>query len=376
MRYLILTPLLIACSNNHKTTWTNPHLEACVPRLATTKPLPFSIALNLNRIDASRYDSFYSTRAYTISKDLEIKDISSELLDKNFDGQIGVFVQYASEEQINVVRMWENPNHALDEERQGNFNFVDKYYRWDIYSVKGNEFKNLTKDSISFYNNGGGVFDNKITYTSIVNNTSVQFKMDLDGANKVQLTTTGFVYGYSESKDKRHFAYHSDYKLYIDGKKVNTPCSFNFGPKWAPDSSKLAFICDGKYFQATADGTEVKPLGSRDGLSETVPFMLGYDFHHGGTDRFVWTSDSKYLVHSKKVNGKAALVLSNDQDVQVLTQDLDVSHPIVKDNYILFHAINSNNKMYDVYILDLTIKEITQVTDLDANCNSRYALPF
>lgn len=374
-------------------TWTYQSYESCEPRLAEgLESLPFDIATTLNRTDMSRFDAWSSSRAWLITHDLKTVNLSLDLLSDEKQGQIGVQVNGASNGKIYLNQMWTEPQHAMIEEVTGSFIFHPGKHRYDVIEkdLSTMDSRNLTQNSPSYYNLGpvmNPANSNEIFLNIMIGNEARPYRMNLnDSVIRPFASNSGFAYGLNISPNGKKYAFHSDYKIVIGDfetgreTRISTQCEFNFGPKWSPDSSKIAFICEKDYFVANADGSGVRFLGSRKGFSGTVPFMKGHDHHGGNTDRYEWMPDSSGLIHAQMIKGSAELVISNlDGSIEQLTNSPNGSRnvlPILSDDgeWVIYHSNRgAGKKMNDLFILNLSSKEEIQVTDLDDDCNSRHA---
>ena len=194
-----------------------------------------------------------------------------------------------------VVRGWESPANAKWEEEHKTFRFDKEGWSLDTFlvDVATNKATNVTAvERVSFYN--GGLFywpndSTKLGFTALIDGTSHPFRMDLDGRNKIDLTSGSkeFTYGFSSSKDGKRIAYHKNYQVYVadaDGshaRRVDTGNPFNFAPTWSPDGEWVLFL-SGEHYNChphvvRADGSELRNLADRGGyrayrLSDVADF--------------------------------------------------------------------------------------------------------
>jgi len=396
--------MLLGCApkKNAKTelvvdTWTNLNIDSCIPRLKSgLGELPFDLGFTTNRTDVRRYDVMASARSWIITQDLEIKDLSENLLIPSKNGQVGVqFTGFSLDgTKAYLHQMWVEPQHAMFEEAVGDVLVNQESYRYDLYAmdIATGGLKSLTDNSESYFHQGPLVFSgvpNELFYTARIGNENRLYRMNLDGSNKRPLAdSAGYQYGLTFSPDGSKYAFHAvhgKYKVFIGDTRtgneieVRTSCDHNFSPIFSPDSSKIVFICDGNYFTARSDGNAVKYLGSRSGASNDIPFAKTFDHHGGGSDRISWMKDSSGIVHGKLIEGRIELVISREAGFERLTYSrrgaINVHSQVTNNGqFITYHSNKGDlNNMNNIYYLDLATKEEIQVTEMDKNCNTRYS---
>ncbi len=371
-KWLLL--LLVSCGSKGSNIpfWTYTNYSLCELKLnPELESLPFSLVLNLNRYDLPRYDSRGSHRPWLITTDLETKDLGSDLVTEEKIGQISVMASSFESEGVYLDLGWIEPQAAMREAVEGHFLLSPASYRYDIIrrDVASLETENLTFDSPSFFNTVALAFD-KIFFTAFINGQSRPFTMNLDGSDKKPLSSVpGFAYGLAVAPGGTDFAFHSNYKVYINDQPVQTPCYFNFGPIWSPDSSQVVFTCNDELWVADKETLTSRFLGSRAGYSGSVPFTTQPDHHGGGSDSFKWLSNGSGVVHGKLINSSIELVVSyldgTEEQLTFSAPNSRASYPEIKENWLLF-THNQQAKM-----MDLNTKEVIEITDLEPECNAR-----
>lgn len=395
---ILIASFNISCSPGSKDSvrvWVNYNHATCEMQLHNDiTSLPNDLAISLNRSDLPRYDSFMSFRPWVISTDLVVKDYGSDLIEPDKKGQQMFTIGSWSidGQSLYLNKNWIEPQHAMLEEATHQFLMDVRYYRTDIIRRTDSNSENLTADSFSFFNSNAILstyVPNKVIFTALENNEMKSFIMNHDGSNKEALqSTSGFSYGLSISPDGTRYAFHSEYKIYVGDfnsgieTKVNTPCAFNFGPVWSPDSSKIAFLCGATnvgsdIYTADRDGNNVSLLGTRDGYEGVVPFMDGYDYHGGGTDRYAWSANSESVIYGKKIGTSVELVQSFlDGSIIQLTNSAPNtlnSYPGLKGSLLVYNVkVGSNSQ--NTFYMDLNNKQGIQITDLKQGCSSRAGL--
>lgn len=371
-------------------SWSKPEVEACDLKLSDqVQSLPSDIALSVQRSNLGRYDGLNSHRPWVIRTDLQTKEFGSQLISKQQDGQVMITINnwHPTKDAILLNHTWEDPSHALLEESRGTIIMSKAHYRSDVLDVEldTNNVTNLTNDSPSYYNAGAILFGNKILFTAILEGLGRTWSMNLDGSHKQPFTLTqGYTYGNSVSPDGTKYAFHANYKVFIGDMatkvetQVQTPCNFNFGPKWSKDSQNIMFKCGATnenpdIYVADRNGQNVRLLATLGGYSSSVPFIDGFDHHGGGSDRIVWASNG--VIHGKKIGSSIEIVLSKLDGTQVRltnTTNTHNSYPEVsKDGqWVLFHSKVSQGPM-NLKVINLNTLDEIQVTDMDQNCNTR-----
>lgn len=370
--------------------WVKPEVEACELKLSgQIQSLPSDIALSVQRSNLGRYDGLNSHRPWVIRKDLETKEFGSNLIPKDKDGQVIITINnwHPTKDSVLINHTWEDPSHAMLEEARGDIIMSEAHYRSDVLDVEldTNNSTNLTKDSPSFYNAGAILFGSKILFTAILDGLGKTWIMNLDGSGKEPFTLTqGYTYGNSISPDGTKYAFHANYKVFIGDMatkvetQVQTPCNFNFAPKWSNDSSHIMFKCgpsneNPDLYVADRNGQGVRLLASFGGYSSSVPFIDGFDYHGGGSDRIVWSQDG--VIHGKKIGSSIEIVLSKLDGTQIRltkTSNTHNSYPQVFSDgqWLLYHSKVGQGPM-NLMVMDLNTLEQAQVTDMDQHCNTR-----
>lgn len=375
------------CNQNLKLPkWIYHNYQTCELKLSENLlELPQDLVLNLNRYDLPRYDAFNSFRPWIVTKDLQTMELGKELLDPTKLGQISIQVTAWESEGLYLNWSWQEPQNAVYEEYVGHFNITPQTHRYDIYRFDPQiaEYTNLTHlQEVSFYNSVAIKWQDNLIFHALVGNQMKLFKMDQQGLNKQLFSNnSGYIYGFSVSPDGTKYAFHSNYQVYIGDFEsqqeilVSTPCAFNFGPLWSPDSSKIAFYCGASsispdIYISDSNGQNVRFLASRNGYNGTVPFISGYDHHGGGTDRIEW-ADSESIIYGAKIQNSVELMRifldgSKEQLTFSLSGDTNTNPAILKDQKWLLYNHNQNANL-----MNLETLEIQKITNLDANCNSR-----
>jgi TolB protein len=224
-----------------------------------------------------------------------------------------------------VLRGWESPDNASWEEEHRQFRFTADGWLVDTYlvDIETGERRNVTAvERVSFYN--AGLFywpgdAGRLGFTALIDGESRPFSMDLDGANKVDLSTSapGFSYGFGASPDGTHIAYHKDYQVYIaaaDGTqatRIDTGRPFNFAPQWSPDSQWLVFLAGEHYdchpHVVRRDGTGLRQIADRGGYRGIVEFLDVDDFHGGSSDTSAWSADG-WIYYTAQVGESVELM--------------------------------------------------------------------
>ena len=242
------------------------------------------------------------------------------------------FAGWSLDGKIAIIgRGWQSPENAQWEEAHKTFRFAPGNWLYDSFLVDldSNKATNVTAvDRVSFYN--AGLFfwpkdPKRLGFTALISNNSHPFSMDRDGRNKTDLTnqSSEFTYGFSSSPDGQRISYHKAYQVYVadaDGShavKVETGNPFNFAPTWSPDGRLVMFV-SGEHYNChphivKADGTGLKKLADRAGYRGVTEFLDVADFHGGSSDIPIWSSDSRSVFYTAKV----------DQNVELFRVTLD-----------------------------------------------------
>ncbi|RLS37872.1 MAG: hypothetical protein DWH82_09510 [Planctomycetota bacterium] len=218
-----------------------------------------------------------------------------------------------------IVSAWQSPENAAWEEEHKTFRFNAETRLLDSWLVDvetGKKENPTALNRVSFYNTGLFYWPKdpeRLGFTALINGNSHPFKMDLNGGNKVDLTSgkSGFTYGFSSSPDGKRVAYHKDYQVFVanaDGSNpvlVKTGNPFNFAPAWSPDSQWVLFV-SGEHYNchphvARADGTGLRKLADRGGHRGVTEFLDVPDFHNGSSDTPCWATDGKGVFFTARV---------------------------------------------------------------------------
>lgn len=377
-------------------TWELPSAKQCDLILSgDIQSLPVDLVVSVNRSDLGRYDALNSFRPWMINSNLETKEFGSHLIDKTKEGQVYFSLAnwHPTKNAFYVNQTWEDPQHAMREEAKGELILDSQKYRSDVLEIDLDtmDAKNLTQDpEVSYYNAGAVAVGSKILFSAIINGNAKTYSMNQDGSDKrPAIQTQGFVYGLSYSPDRTKYAFHSannGYKVFIGDvttgieTQVQTPCAFNFGPKWSPDSQRIVFKCGSNantpdLYVADRNGQNAQMLASLGGYNSAVAFMDGHDHHGGGSDRIEWTQDSQGVVHGKKIGSSIELVISKLNGTHMRLTHTDNTHhsfpQVSKDGqWLVFNSkVGSNGT--NLMIQNLQTLEITQVTDMEKGCNTR-----
>jgi Tol biopolymer transport system component len=220
---------------------------------------------------------------------------------------------------------WESPENARWEETHREFRYTAEGWRYDVLLVDlaSGKATNLTAvKRVSFHNSGLFFWpgDPKhLGFQALIDGNSHPFRMDRDGANKVDLTKQSreFAYGFSASPDGRRIAYHKSYQVFVadaDGsnaRQIATGLPFNFAPQWSRDGTHLLFLAGEHYdchpHVANADGTGLRKLADRTGYRGVVEFLDVPDFHGGSSDIPVWSADGRAIYYTAAVGENVEL---------------------------------------------------------------------
>lgn len=372
--------------------WVYPGDTTCELKLAKTiTSLPGDIALVTQRSNLNRYDAINSHRPWRIKANLELFEFGSDLIDPGKEGQIyfSVAAPAPNENAFYFNKTWEDPAQAMSEIAYEGISLDDRVYRSDVFKINfdNNSYLNLTENSPSFYNAGAFPYLDGILFTAIIGGEGRTYSVNGTGSEiKPFIQTPGYAYGMALSPDGTKYAFHSEYKVYIGDMaskietQVKTPCAFNFGPKWSPDSQLIVFKCGSDndhpdIWAARRDGSDVHFLNGLGGYSSAVPFMEGYDFHGGGSDRITVTKDGP--IHGKKIGSSVELVLSKFDGTQIQlthTSETQNTYPQVSPDglWLLFNSKISTGPM-NLMLMSLSDFSTQQITAMDQHCNTRMA---
>jgi TolB protein len=227
--------------------------------------------------------------------------------------------------QAIILRGWESPENARWEEDHKTFRFTNEGWLVDTFllDLATGELTNVTAvDRVSFYNSALFFWphdSSKLGFTALVDGNSHPFRMNIDGRDKVDLTSESkeFAYGFSSSPDGRRIAYHKSYQVFLadaDGShavQVQTGQPFNFVPTWSPDGKWVLFL-SGEHYHChphvvRADGSGLRKLADRGGYRGVVAFLDVPDFHGGSSDTPVWSADGHSIFHTAQVGPNVEL---------------------------------------------------------------------
>jgi len=390
----------IGCNPIGKThnirVWTPVQYDLCEANVIVSS-LPFDIGVNLNVSNLpTRYDSSNSNRAHVLLKDGTDTMPGNEYV--TIFGQMSTaFTSWSNDgNKFVIAKGWEDPQWAMREEYYENFLFNPNLQRSDNFVMDLNTMTgfNVTAVEEVSYSNGGATFfpgdDSRMTFSAIIGNENRLFTMNADGTNKQpSVSTSGFSYGYSISPDGTKYSFHSNYQIYIGDMithqeiHVDTPCAFNFGPSWSPDSSKIMFSCGANnnspdLYVANRDGSNAHFIASKNGFVGTVPFYDGYDYHGGGTDWIAWSKDSQSIFMAQGAeDGKVEMFKVNVNTAVNIR--LTISSPGVWNNFpnvspdgdwLLFSSTQAGAR--NLHMINLNTLENTQITNLRPDCMARY----
>ena len=224
-----------------------------------------------------------------------------------------------------ILSGWQSPDNALWEEEHKTFRFTAETRLVDsllIDLTTGKKDNPTAANRVSFYNTGLFFWPGepeKLGFTALIHGDSHPFKMDLNGDNKVDLTSGpgGFTYGFSSSPNGKRVAYHKNYQVFVadaDGAnpvQVDTGNPFNFAPTWSPDSQMILFV-SGEHYNCHphlvgADGKGLRKLADRGGYRGVTQFLDVFDFHGGSSDTPCWSFDGKSVFYTAKLGDSIEL---------------------------------------------------------------------
>lgn len=392
---LLFVLLLMGCAPfqskiKRQRVWHKTDYEACVPNTPLDTVLSDDLIFRVNRTDLpfGRYDAASSRRVHLIKSDNSTIELSKNLI--NIDGQQGVSVSDWSPDGNTVLlsRGWEDSEYAMYQEITDGEGIVDdsKFTCDSVsYNLLTDETKVLSDVEKVSTCNSGGVFNvsnpSEIIFTAKVGGTVRPYSMNLDGTNKLALTSTsGHIYGVYYSPDGTHYMFHSDYKLYIGDAvtrvetQVNTGCKFNFLPLWSPNSQNIAFFCDSGIKVVDKDGNNLRNIFTRGGPFITVTMTDGLDYHGGMSDIHTWKDNNAIIVSDYFGNGIELFEVDINTSVRTrLTFSPDgaiTTFPLVKNGNMVYSSKRSGKT--DVFVMDLNTGVEQQVTDMLPGCLASY----
>lgn len=225
--------------------------------------------------------------------------------------------------QAVVLRGWQDPENAHWEEEHRQFRMTPGQWQLDASLVQpdsGQRIDVTSIDRVSHYNSVTFSADGRrLLMTSLIDGISRPFVMDLDGANKRDVSgeSDGFTYGYSSSPDGKWISYHSNYQVYIaaaDGsnrRHIETGNPFNFAPRWSSDGEWLLFV-SGEHghshpYLVKRDGTGLRKLADLNRYQGWILFLDVDDFHQGSSDLPVWSADGRSVFYTARVDENVEL---------------------------------------------------------------------
>ncbi len=283
-------------------------------------------------------------------------------------------------------RGWESAENGKWEEEHKEFRFTATDWLSDTYLLEmasGKATNISAVERVSFYN--GGLFywpgdDTKLGGEALIDGNMHPFRMDRDGKNKRDLTKDSkeFAYGFSASPDGKRIAYHKSYQVYIadaDGsnaKHVKTGQPFNFVPQWSPDGAWLLFLAGEHYdchpHVVAADGGGLKKLASRGEYKGGIEFLDGFDFHGGSSDVPVWSTDSRSIFYTAKVDRNVELfrVTLDGKSTQLTETPAGTLHynpaPSPDGKWLVYGS--KREGIRQIYLMRLDEKQERRLTDL------------
>jgi TolB protein len=283
-------------------------------------------------------------------------------------------------------RGWESAENGKWEEEHKDFRFTAEGWLYDMYllDLAGGKTTNVSAvERVSFYN--GGLFfwpgdDTKLGGEALIDGNMHPFRMDRDGKNKRDLTKDSkeFVYGFSASPDGKRIAYHKSYQVYIadaDGsnaRHVKTGQPFNFVPQWSPDGAWLLFLAGEHYdchpHVVRSDGSGLKKLASRGGYKGVIEFLDVFDLHGGSSDYPVWSTDSRSIFYTAKVDDKVELFRVTLDGKSTQLTDMPAGtlhyHPVPSPDGKWLAYGSKREGIRQLYLMRLDDKQERRLTDL------------
>lgn len=347
----------------------------------------------------TRYQNVTTMRAHVVHTDgSKAQPVASQLIEKPH--QWTQFAGWSPDGKQAIIGCgWESPENAAWEESHRTFRFNAEGWLYDTHllDMATGQATNLTAvDRVSFYNTG--IFfwpqneknkKGQLGFTALIDGISHPFRMDFDGKNKTDLSTTskGFTYGFNASPDGGRIAYHKDYQIYVanaDGSEathVNTGNPFNFVPTWSPDGKHLLFV-SGEHYNChphivKRDGTGLKKIADRNGYRGVVEFLDVFDFHGGSSDVPTWAPDGQSFFFTAKQNDSIELFQASlDGATKQLTDSLAGSHtyhpqPSPAGDMVLFGSNKTGTRQ--LYVMQLATGKTTAVTNVPEGHGAMWA---
>lgn len=386
-------------------TWTHNDTRLCVPTLAQgLAGLPFDIGVTINRTNLpfGRYDGLASRRPFIIHKDLSLDNRMADFF-KDDEGTAGTgFGVFSADGTIAYTqRRYEDPQWAMYEEALGAMDLSDlSKYLIDTYSfnLQTGEVLNLSggANRISNINQGPILWPKdptRVVISSVINGVGLPFlTSSTNGAFTQLFAADHFSYGLNPSPNGKWYALHSDYKIFIGDTTtqeewaVPSPYPFNFAPIFSPDSQHIIFSCGQgnpatDYCMADIDtngqGSNVRSIGSKNGYRGANNYVDGDDFHGGGSDNPVWSPDSSSVLYGAMVGSNVELFraqLNGTRAQFTFTQTIGAENynPVLSPDTQTLMYISKRLGQRNIFIMDMTTKIETQVTNLDAGCGTLY----
>ena len=290
-------------------------------------------------LPGGRFANVATTRAYVVRADgTGRREIAPELVrDENAFTTFVYPVGWSPDGRTAVIGNGHNsPENAAWEEANQNFRLSEGWlYDMNLVDFATGQATNISAvERLSNYNNGLTYWPgnaNKLLGSSVINGLEHPISMDVDGRNKVDLTSgsTNYTYGASISPDGTRIAYHSNYQVYVanaDGSNpqhIVTPNGFNFGPSWSPDGQWLMFLSgehtDSDPYLVRSDGTGLRKLVERNGHTG-MTIMDVPDFHGGSSDVPIWSRLDSRIYYTAKIGDSVELMrVTIDGTVEQLT---------------------------------------------------------
>jgi Tol biopolymer transport system component len=347
-----------------------------------------------SNLPGGRHANGRTMRAYVVNADGSgRRAIGAELADR--PDSWTQFAGWSPDGRTAVVhRGWESPENARWEEEHKTFRFNAEGWLLDSYLVDmaTGKAQNVTAvERVSFYNTaffwpGDGT---KLGMTALIDGNSHPFRMDRDGANKVDLTkgSKEFTYGFSASPDGRRIAYHKSYQVFLadaDGsnaRRVETGNAFNFAPAWSPDGKWVLFV-SGEHYDChphivRADGTGLRKIADRGGYRGVIEYLDVPDFHGGSSDTPAWAADGASVIYTAMVGKNVELFrVGLDGMAERVTTSAEGTlhyHPAPsRDGKWLMYG-SKREGVRQLFVMSLASRVEKKITDLKAGQGAMWA---